>query len=180
MDALILETSNLMDGVISNYEKEISKIRTGRANPNILENVKVRVYGDIQPLNSVASIKVTEARQLSIKVFDSSNVKTIVEAINHADLKVQVQVDATTIRLTFPTLTEELRKHLVRDLAKVTEEFRIKIRNHRRDALQRLKQQNLPEDNEKKQQEEIQKLTNQKIDLINNIDKTKIADLMHV
>jgi len=181
MDELILETTNFMDKVIQNYETQISKIRTGRANPNILDNIKISSYGDYQPLKSVAAIKVVEARQLLIKPYDQSTIKAIVEALNNANLHIQINVENnSSIRLIFPDLTEEIRKNLVKDLAKITEEFRIKIRNCRREAIQKLKNQNLSEDNEKKVEQQIQKLTNSKIELINNIDEEKIVALMKV
>ncbi|KMQ98344.1 ribosome recycling factor [Lasius niger] len=181
MEALILETTNFMDKVIQNYEKEISRIRTGRANPTILDNVKINSYGDYQPLKSLASIKVVEAKQLLIKPYDQHITKAVAEALNNADLQIQVNVENNSaIRLIFPALTEEVRKRLVKDLAKITEEYRVKVRNCRRDAIQKLKTQNLPEDNEKKVEQEIQKLTNKKIELINTIDQEKIADLMKV
>ncbi|MCL6428536.1 Ribosome-recycling factor [Spiroplasma sp. JKS002669] len=181
MDALILETTNCMDKIIQNYEKEISKIRTGRANPDILDHVKISAYGNFEPLKSVAQIKVPEARQLLIKPYDPNSIKVIVEALNHSGLNLQFTVENNNaIRITFPVLTEDVRKRLVRDLAKITEEFRIKIRNCRRDAIQKLKTQNLPEDNEKKSEQSIQKLTDEKVNLINNIDKDKVADLMQI
>lgn len=181
MEALILETTNCMDRVIQNYEKEISRIRTGRANPTILDSLKINSYGDYQPLKSLAAIKVVEARQLLIKPYDQNTTKAIAEALNNADLQIQVNVENNNaIRLIFPTLTEEVRKRLVKDLAKITEEYRVKVRNCRRDAIQKLKTQNLPEDNEKKVEQDIQKLTNKKIELINTIDDEKVAELMKV
>lgn len=181
MEALILETTNCMDKVIQLYEREISKIRTGRANPNILDNIKINSYGDYQPLKSLASIKVVEARQLLVKPYDQNTVKAVVEALNNADLQIQINVEnSNAIRLIFPTLTEDVRKRLVKDLAKITEEYRVKIRNCRREAIQKLKIENLPEDNEKKVEQDIQKLTNNKIELINSIDQEKIDDLMRI
>ncbi|MDQ7982779.1 MAG: ribosome recycling factor [Spiroplasma sp.] len=181
MDALILETTNCMDRVIQTYEKEISKIRTGRANPDILDHVKINSYGSFEPLKSIAQIKVPEARQLLIKPYDPNSIKAIVEALNHSGLNLQFTVENNNaVRIVFPILTEDVRKRLVRDLAKITEEFRIKIRNCRREAIQKLKVQNLPEDNEKKSEQSIQKLTDEKVSLINTIDKEKISDLMQV
>lgn len=180
MEALILEITNCMDKVIQNYEKEISKVRTGRANPSMLDHIKINTYGDFQPLKALASIRVEEARQLVVKPYDQNTTKSIAEALNNADLKVQINVDSNSIRLIFPTLTEDVRKGLVRDLAKTTEEYRVKIRNCRRDGIQKLKNQDLPEDNEKKSEQEIQKLTNVKIDLINKIDQEKHDDLMKI
>lgn len=180
MEAIILEATNCMDQVIRGYEKEISKIRTGRANPNILDSVKINSYGDYQPLKSLASIKVVEGRQLLVKPYDQNATKAIAEALNNADLQIQINVDSNSIRLIFPTLTEEVRKKLVRDLAKVTEEYRVKIRNCRRDAMQKVKAQSLPEDSAKKIEQDIQKLTNKKIELVNSIDQEKVDDLMKV
>lgn len=180
MEAIILEATNCMDHAIQGYEKEISKIRTGRANPNILDSIKINSYGDYQPLKSIASIKVVEARQLLVKPYDQNTTKAIAEALNNADLQIQINVDSNSIRLIFPTLTEEVRKRLVKDVAKITEEYRVKIRNCRRDAMQKVKTQALPEDNAKKVEQDIQKLTNKKIELINSIDQEKVADLMKI
>ncbi|MBE4703925.1 ribosome recycling factor [Spiroplasma platyhelix] len=181
MEAIILEATNCMDHAIQNYEKEISKIRTGRANPNILDSIKINSYGDYQPLKSLASIKVVEARQLVIKPYDQNSTKAIAEALNNADLQIQINVEnSNSIRLIFPTLTEEVRKRLVKDLAKVTEEYRVKVRNCRRDSMQKVKVQNLPEDSAKKVEQDIQKLTNKKVELINTIEQEKVADLMKI
>lgn len=180
MEAIILEATNCMDQVIQGYEKEISKIRTGRANPNILDSIKINSYGDYVPLKSLASIKVVEARQLLVKPYDQNTTKAIAEALNNADLQIQINVDSNSIRLIFPVLTEEVRKRLVKDLAKTTEEYRVRVRNCRRESMQKLKGENLPEDSSKKLEQDIQKVTNQKIDLINTIEQEKIADLMKV
>lgn len=180
MEAIILEATNCMDQVIQGYEKEISKIRTGRANPNILDSIKINSYGDYVPLKSLASIKVVEARQLLVKPYDQNTTKPIAEALNNADLQIQINVDSNSIRLIFPVLTEEVRKRLVKDLSKATEEYRVRVRNCRRESMQKLKQGNLPEDSSKKLEQDIQKVTNQKIDLINTIEQEKVADLMRV
>lgn len=180
MEAIILEATNCMDQVIQGYEREISKIRTGRANPNILDSIKINSYGDYVPLKSLASIKVVEARQLLVKPYDQNTTKAVAEALNNADLQIQINVDSNSIRLIFPVLTEEVRKRLVKDLAKATEEYRVRVRNCRRESMQKLKGENLPEDSSKKLEQDIQKVTNQKIDLINTIEQEKIADLMKV
>lgn len=180
MEAIIIEATNCMDQVIQGYEKEISKIRTGRANPNILDSIKINSYGDYVPLKSLASIKVVEARQLLVKPYDQNTTKAVAEALNNADLQIQINVDSNSIRLIFPVLTEDVRKRLVKDLAKVTEEYRVRVRNCRRESMQKLKGQNFPEDSSKKLEQDIQKVTNQKIDLINTIEQEKVADLMRV
>jgi len=180
MEVILLETNNQMQEVILHYQREISKIRTGRANPNILDNIHVSVYGSHEALLSVAAIKVPEPRQLLIKPYDRNIIKNITEAINKADLKLQIKTETDAVRLIFPFLTEDVRKSLVRDLNKITEEFKIKIRNIRRDAIHNLKKLNLPEDQLKVQENKIQDVTNKNITQITEIEKVKEQELMQI
>lgn len=180
MEELILQTTKLMSNVIESYEREISKVSTGRANPNILNNIKIELYGQLEPLKSVAAVKVPEARQLLIKPYDPTTSKSIAAALNQADLKVQIKVESDGIRLIFPVLTQDLRKKLVKELSKTTEEYRVKIRNLRRDAINEAKKAEVSEDILRKIENDIQKLTNEKIDSLNNVEKEKVNDLMSI
>lgn len=180
MEVIILEATNLMDETILRYKNEINKIRTGRANPNILEGINVRCYGTVSSLNSIAQIKVAEAHQLLIKPYDRSLIKDITESITKADLKIQIKTEAENVRLIFPQLTEEVRKSLVKDLAKKTEEYKVKIRNCRRDAVQNLKKLKLSEDQEKHGEITIQDLTDSKIKELVLIENNKKTDLMKI
>ncbi len=180
MEVIILEATNLMNEIILRYKNEINKIRTGRANPNILEGINVRCYGGVDSLSNIAQVKVAEAHQLLIKPYDRSLIKDITEAVTKADLKLQIKSEAENIRLIFPQLTEDVRKTLVKDLSKKTEEYKVKIRNCRRDAIQNLKKIKLPEDQEKYAETTIQDLTDSKIKELVLIENNKKADLMKI
>lgn len=180
MEVIILEATHGMDEIILRYQSEINKIRTGRANPNILEGINVRCYGGTDNLNNIAQVKVAEAYQLLIKPYDRNLIKDITAAITKADLKLQIKTEAEHIRLIFPQLTEEIRKSLVKDLNKKTEEYKVKIRNCRRDAVQNLKKLKLPEDQEKHSETAIQTLTDSKIKKLMLIESNKKAELMKI
>ena len=180
MEVIILEATNLMNEIILRYKKEINKIRTGRVNPNILEGVNVRYYGGVDNLSNIAQVKVAEAHQLLIKPYDRNSIKDIAEAVSKVDLKLQIKTEAEHIRLIFPQLTEDVRKSLVKDLNKKTEEYKVKIRNCRRDAVQNLKKIKLPEDQEKHAETTIQNLTDSKIKELVLIENNKKTDLMKI
>ena len=180
MEVILLTATNGMDEVIGHYEKEISKIRTGRANPNILDGVNIKCYGSIDALSNNAQIKIADAHQLLIKPYDRNLLKDITAAITKADLKVQIKNEAETIRLIFPQLTEEVRKSLVKKLAHVTEECKVKIRNVRREAVDALKKMKLPEDEQRSGEKKIQKLTDDKINHLVKIEENKVAELMKI
>lgn len=180
MEVIILEATNDMNEIILHYKNDINKIRTGRANPNILHGINVRCYGDVVSLSSIAQVKVAEAHQLLIKPYDRSLIKAITEAITKADLKLQIKTETEHVRLIFPQLTEEIRKSLVKDLNKKTEEYKIKIRNCRRDAVQILKKLKLSEDQEKHGEVIIQDLTDNKIKELVLVETNKKTDLMKI
>lgn len=180
MEVIILKTTTEMDNIISHYKQEINKIRTGRANPTILDGINIKCYGSMDRLVHNARINVEGAHQLVIRPHDRSLVKAITQAITAADLRLQIKTEADAVRLIFPNLTEEIRKILVSDLARVTEDYKIKIRNVRRDAIHTLKKQDLPEDQNKKGEEKIQKLTDTKITQLMKVEKDKITELMKI
>ncbi len=114
-------------------ENEFSKIRTGRVSPSVLEHVKVESYGDLVPLQSVANISVPEARVLIVKPYDVSTIKEIAAGINQANIGVNPQVDADKIRISFPALTEDMRKDLIKKSKMLAEDAKVKIRKIRQD-----------------------------------------------
>lgn len=170
-----------MKKAIETLESNLRTIRTGRANPTILDRVEVEYYGSMMPINQVASISVVEGRQLVIKPFDKNMLKDLERAIGMADLGLVPQNDGTMIRISIPSLTEDRRKELGKDASKMGEEAKIAIRNVRRDAMEAAKKdKELTEDLKKQAQEDIQKKTDAFIKDIDVIVKNKTDDIMSV
>ena len=165
---------------LESLEGRLRKINAGRANPAILDGVMVNYYGSMTPLKSLVTISVPEARQLLIKPFDKSSLANIEKAIFEADLGYTPNNDGECIRIIIPPLTEDRRKELVKQAKATCEEGRVAIRNHRRDALELLKEEHLPEDTEKVCEEKIQDLVNKFNKDIDNILALKTEDLMSV
>ncbi len=161
-----------MDKSIQSLKKDLSTLRTGRANPSMLNTIKVDVYGQLMPIEQLATISVPEARLISIQVWDKSNISLIDSAIQKSDLGINPQIDGQTIRLRIPDLTEERRKELIKILKNMGEKGRVSIRNVRREANEdlkkNLKDKKISEDENKSFEKNIQKLTD---DNVKNIDK---------
>ena len=161
-----------MDKSISAFKKEISTLRTGRANTNMLDTIKVDVYGQIMPIDQLGTINVPEARLISIQVWDKSNISLIEAAIQKSELGINPQIDGQIIRLRIPDLTEERRKDLIKILKNMGEKSKVSIRNIRREANEelkkKLKDKIISEDQNKNFEKNIQKLTDTNIE---NIDK---------
>ncbi|MBI3299536.1 MAG: ribosome recycling factor [Elusimicrobia bacterium] len=156
---------------IERLKRELSTVRTGRANPHMLEGVQVEYYGSLVPLKQVAAVSVPEARTLEVRPWDASAYKALESALMAANLGAQPQGDGAVLRLSFPPMTEERRKDLSKQVGKTGEEFRVAIRTERQEANQHLKKtakdQNWPEDKVKGAEGQIQKLTD---DFIKQID----------
>ena len=171
--------SSKMEKSITSFKKDISTLRTGRANTNMLDTIKVDVYGQIMPINQIATISVTEARMISIQVWDKSNVTLIESSISKSDLGINPQTDGSLIRLRIPDLTEERRKDLIKMLKNMGEKSKVSIRNVRREANEelkkKLKDKKISEDDNKNFEKIIQKLTDTNIENIEKIliDKEK-------
>ena len=131
--------SSKMDKSIQSLKKDISTLRTGRANINMLDTIKVDVYGQLMPVEQLATINVPEARLISVQVWDKTNVTLIESAIQKSELGINPQIDGQTIRLRIPDLTEERRKELIKILKNMGEKGKIAIRNIRREANEELK-----------------------------------------
>ena len=165
--------SSKMDKSILSLKKDISTLRTGRANINMLDMVKVDVYGQQMPIEQLATVSVPEARLISIQVWDKANTSLIDSAIQKSELGINPQIDGQIIRLRIPDLTEERRKDLIKVLKNIGEKGKIAIRNIRREANEdlkkKLKEKIISEDDNKNFEKNIQKLTDLNIDNIEKI-----------
>ena len=184
-----------MDERLNQYDEKMSKsvealvaeyasIRAGRANPHILDKLKVDYYGTPTPFQQVANISVPEARMLQIQPWESSLIKEIEKAILNSDLGLVPNNDGKVVRIVFPELTEDRRKELVKDIKKKAENAKVAVRNIRRDANDAFKKQNkaneISEDEAKQLEAEIQKLTDKYIAEIDDTMESKSKEIMTV
>ena len=173
-----------MDKTIQSYKKDLSSLRTGRANASMLDMVKVDIYGQMMPVNQVASISVPEARLITIQVWDQTNIKAIDSAIQKSDLGVNPQIDGSVLRIKIPDLTEERRKDLIKVLKNISEKNKVSIRNIRREANDELKQlikdKKISEDANKILEKTIQKFTDDNILNIDKISENKEKEILQV
>ena len=162
-----------MEKSVFSFKKDISTLRTGRANTNMLDTIKVDVYGQLMPIEQLATVSVPEARLISIQVWDKANTSLIDSAIQKSELGINPQIDGQTIRLRIPDLTEERRKDLIKILKNMGEKGKVSIRNVRREANEelkkKLKEKIISEDQNKSFEKNIQKLTDQNIENIEKI-----------
>ncbi len=171
--------SSKMDKSIQSLKKDISTLRTGRANTNMLDTIRVDVYGQQMPIDQLATVSIPEARLISIQVWDKSNTALIESSIQKSELGINPQIDGQIIRLRIPDLTEERRKDLIKILKGMGEKGKIAIRNIRREANEdlkkKLKEKIISEDDSKNFEKNIQKITDSNIENIEKIlaDKEK-------
>lgn len=181
---IINDAEHRMKGAVEATRKELQNIRTGRANAGILEHVLVNAYGAEMPVNQVATISIPEARQILITPFDRSLIHEIEKAISKSDIGLTPNSDGQVIRLNIPPMTEERRKQMVKQTHAEVEQGRISVRNVRRDANDQLqkaeKAKELSEDELKREQADVQKLTDKHIAELDQVQKTKEAELMEV
>ncbi|MCD7839014.1 MAG: ribosome recycling factor [Erysipelotrichaceae bacterium] len=180
LDLILEDTRERMDKSIEALKNDLSTVRTGRANPTMLNSVQVNYWGSMTPLNQVAGISVSEGRQLVVKPYDKNSLKDIERAIFEANLGLTPQNDGTLIRINVPALTEETRKQYVKQAKKFAEESKVAMRNIRRSANNELEKAGLTEDEVKIGKEDIQDLTNDYIKKIEALLKDKENDLMTV
>ena len=173
-----------MEKTISVYSEKLSEVRAGRANPAILNKVKIDYYGTPTPINQVAGVSVPEARMIVIQPWDISILKEIEKAILSSDIGINPNNDGKVIRLAFTELTEERRKELVKDIRKMAEEAKVAVRAVRRDGIDefKAKQKNseITEDELKIAENDIQKITDKKIEEIDTILEKKEKEVMSV
>tara|TARA_B100001063_G_scaffold3095_1_gene2189 strand:+ start:5233 stop:5754 length:522 start_codon:yes stop_codon:yes gene_type:complete len=173
-----------MDKSIQSFKKDISTLRTGRANVNMLDTIKVDVYGQQMPIDQLATINVPEARLISVQVWDKGNVNLIENSIQKSDLGINPQIDGQTLRLRIPDLTEERRKEFIKILKNMGEKGKVAIRNIRREANEdlkkKLKEKNISEDENKNFEKIIQKLTDKNIEDIDKILQDKEKEIIQI
>jgi ribosome recycling factor len=172
-DVLLNDLRRRMDGALEVLRKEFGGLRTGRASASLLEPIMVNAYGNTVPLNQVAGIIVPEPRMITVQVWDRGVVKAVDKAIRESGLDLNPQTEGQTIRVPIPDLNEERRRNLTRVAAKYAEDARISVRNVRRDGIETLrrleKESEISQDEHRKQQREVQHLTD---DYIRRIDES--------
>lgn len=173
-----------MQKAVASTQKEFANLRTGRANPMILDSINAEYYGAPTPIRQLANVSVQEGQSLIITPFDKTCIGNIEKAILKSDLGITPGNDGTCIRLVFPQPTEEKRKEMAKEAKKIGEETKVAVRNVRREMTDSLKKaekiENLPEDEVKSQQEEIQKLTDKYIKKIDEVVSEKEKEIMSI
>ena len=184
MKTVIDDASRRMNSAIDHLVADYKAIRAGRANPAVLDKITVDYWGAPTPINQMASVSVAEARVLVVSPYDATQLKNIEKAIQKSDLGVNPQNDGKIIRLVFPQLTEDRRKELVKDVAKMAEECKVHVRNVRRDAMDNLKKMKknneLTEDELKTAEKKIQDLTDKMTKEIESVQSAKEKELMSI
>ena len=181
---VIMEMAEKMDKSLDAFKQELSKIRTGRASLSLLDGIKAEAYGASMPLNQVATLTIPESRQIVIQPWDPQVMSSIEKAILKSELGLTPVNDGKVVRINIPQLTEERRKDLVKIVKKIAEEYRVAVRNHRRDAIDSLKKQKknkeISEDEQFKLQDEAQKETDSYIAKIDEVAAEKENEVMEV
>ena len=173
-----------MDKTIESFKKDLLSLRTGRANAAMLDMIKVDVYGQMMPINQMATVSVPEARSITVQVWDQTNIKSVDAAIQKSDLGINPQIDGSVLRIRIPDLTEERRKDLIKVLKNVGEKNKVSIRNIRREANDELKKlikdKKISEDDNKIFEKNIQKVTDDHIANIEKILNEKEKEILQV
>lgn len=184
LQSVIDETNKQMDETIRFYKKELSHVRAGKAQPSLLDGVKVEYYGSQTPLNQLANVSAPEARLLTVEPFDQSALEDIEKAIMSAGLGLNPSNDGNIIRIPLPILSEERRKELVKRVKEISEETRISIRNTRREAndkvKKKVKSESLSEDARYEAEEEIQQITDKHTEKVDELLEKKEKEIMTV
>jgi ribosome recycling factor len=183
-EALFTQLHKEMDQAVAALRKEFGKVRTGRASTALLEGIVVEYYGANTPLNQLATLSAPEPRLLVIQPFDRSAIGEIERAILKSDLGLTPTNDGKIVRVPIPQLTEERRKELVKHVKRIAEEFRVSVRNHRRVAIEHLKEaekkKEITADDMKHGQDRVQKLTDESIARVDNVLRGKEEEIMEV
>ena len=181
MDEISLDCQKRMAKTVENLRATLVTLRTGRANPQMLNGLMIDYYGSPTPVNQVSSITVPEPRQLIIKPYDKNDVKAIVTAINASDLGLNPINEGLQIRLIIPALTEERRRELTKQARKYGEESKVAVRNIRREYVDLVKESDeMTEDYQKRVLDEIQKVTDEAIKNIDNVVAEKEKEMMQI
>ena len=184
MTDYLLDAEERMEKTLSSLKDDYVTIRAGRANPGVLNRVTADYYGSPTPIQQLANVSVPEARMLVIQPWDKTALKAIERAIQASDIGINPNNDGSVIRLVFPELTEERRKDLVKDVKKKGEAAKVALRNIRRDAVDRIKKAQkageITEDDQKKDEEAAQKLTDKFVEKIDKAVEEKTKEIMTV
>jgi ribosome recycling factor len=178
MEDIAVEAKVAMEKTIVSLRMTLNGLRTGRANASLLDQVRVDYYGDFMPLNQLASISVPEPRQLLIKPFDKNDIKSILEALNKADIGINPIADAVSVRLVLPALTEDRRKDLAKQAKRVAEESKVAIRSIRKDYLALVTDDEYTEDLQKRIESDMTKVYDQMISDIDAIYLEKEKEIL--
>lgn len=184
MQEQLKKAEERMQRRIDHLLDEYSQIRAGRANPAVLDKIKIDYYGTPTPISQVASVSVTEARTLTIQPWDASIIKDIERAILTSDLGINPQNDGKIIRIIFPPLTEDRRKELVKEISKLSEDTKVQIRNVRREAIEKLKAMkksgDITEDDLKQAEKKTQDLTDKFVKKSDEVSASKQKEIMEI
>lgn len=165
---------------VENTRKNLSGLRTGRANPSLLDTVMVEYYGSMVPIKQLAGISVPESRLIVVHPYDKGSMQAVEKAIQKSDLGLTPKTEGGVIRLNIPALTEERRKELVKMAKKEVEDGKVSIRNIRREVMEELKKAKLPEDEQKFKEEEVEKSTSKTITEIDKLLHAKEQEILQV
>ncbi len=184
IDELLADAKRRMDGAIEALRTEFGGVRTGRASTALLDRIYVEYYGARTHLKQIASLSTPDPRLISITVFDKSAVNSVVRAIQESDLGLNPNVDGTVVRLNIPALNEERRRDLVKLVRGMAEDGRVAVRNVRRDVIQDFKELkkegDVSEDEERRAEDDAQKLTDQHVERINELLQRKEEEILEV
>ncbi|HEY7632430.1 MAG TPA: ribosome recycling factor [Thermoleophilaceae bacterium] len=184
IDELLADAGERMQKSVEATRNEFSTVRTGRASPHLLDRIDVDYYGAVTPLRQLANISASEARLLTVTPYDKSSIKSIEKSIMESDIGLTPSNDGSVIRLTIPELTEERRKELVKVVHGIAEEGRVAIRNVRRDIMHDLrelkKEGEVGEDEERRAESELQKLTDKRVGEIDSFLSGKEEEILEV
>jgi len=182
IESVYRDSKDNMGKVIEALKKELKRVRTGRASLSLLDGIKVDYYGTLTPLNQLATLAVPESRQITIQPWDTTVIKEIEKAVLKSDLGLTPASDGKIIRIAIPPLTEQRRKELVKVVHKISEEYKVSVRNLRRDANELIKDikkdGKISEDDAFKSQEKIQKITDEHINLVDACYKEKEKEIL--
>jgi ribosome recycling factor len=184
IDELLADAADRMSKSVEATQHDFGSVRTGRANPTLLDRITVEYYGSQTPLRQLSTVSAPEARLITVTPYDKSSIKAIEKAINESDIGLNPSNDGNVVRLVLPELTEERRKDLVKVVRNIAEEGRVKVRNVRRDVMHDLRELrdggDVGSDEEHRAETELQKLTDARIAEIDELLKAKEADILEV
>ena len=183
-DQIKLDIEKRMNSSIQSSKSEMSGIRAGRASPSMLDSIKIEAYGQKMNINQLANITTPDARSINVDIWDQANVNLVDKALRESDLGINPMIEGNLIRLPLPQLTEERRIEFLKMVSKISENTKIAIRNIRRDGIEKIKrlekEKEIGQDESKKFQENIETITSLKISIIDQIQKSKEADLKNI